>query len=418
MIINTSLFLNRTKTRCKHVINKKSTKAYWGAIEAVNGLRRQVATLKDMAQSSTRIEGLDGLRALAVMTVLVSHLYLAVPGILQFSIFRTLARGGFLGVNMFFVMSGFLITSRLLHDTETHGQINLRKFYAHRSLRIFPAVAVFLAVHYFYAARNDFPLSGTPANEFAMTKATFLQYANYAIYKNPMTQFVDNVSLWSLSIEGQFYIAVPIVVFVLFRKNRHHYWPIGVILLSIGILAIQRGLVYNDLGWFATYIRTDTRIESLIIGMLGAVLVMKTNVVKPILLRYASFPAVIVLIVIVLYGRADGSFMWFGGMTLFDIACLVVVLALAQEVFFASSLLRWKPIAWVGVISYGLYIWQVPVFRIIQRHGETLSNSERLTLAMSATFLLSTLSWYIIERPAMRSRWGQRLAGTYRSKAQ
>lgn len=386
----------------------------------MNGLRRQVATLKDMAQSSTRIEGLDGLRALAVMTVLVSHLYLAVPGILQFSIFRTLARGGFLGVNMFFVMSGFLITSRLLHDTETHGQINLRKFYAHRSLRIFPAVAVFLAVHYFYAARNDFPLSGTPANEFAMTKATFLQYANYAIYKNPMTQFVDNVSLWSLSIEGQFYIAVPIVVFVLFRKNRHHYWPIGVILLSIGILAIQRGLVYNDLGWFATYIRTDTRIESLIIGMLGAVLVMKTNVVKPIFLRYASFPAVIVLIVIVLYGRADGSFMWFGGMTLFDIACLVVVLALAQKVFFASSLLRWKPIAWVGVISYGLYIWQVPVFRIIQRHGETLSNSERLILAMSATFLLSALSWYIIERPAMRSRWGQRLAGTYtyRSKPQ
>jgi peptidoglycan/LPS O-acetylase OafA/YrhL len=233
-----------------------------------------------------------------------------------------------------------------------------------------------------------------------------------------MTQFVDNVSLWSLSIEGQFYIAVPIVVFVLFRKNRHHYWPIGVILLSIGILAIQRGLVYNDLGWFATYIRTDTRIESLIIGMLGAVLVMKTNVVKPDFLRYASFPAVIVVVLIVLYSRADGSFMWFGGMTLFDTACLVIVLALAQNVFFASSILCWKPIAWVGVISYGLYIWQIPVFRIIQRHGETLSTTERLVLAMTVTFLLSALSWYVIERPAMRSRWGRRLAGTYRSKAQ
>ena len=384
----------------------------------VSGSLLQIATLMVMTQPSSRIEGLDGLRAVAVMTVLVSHIFLAAPGVLQYSIFRTFARGGFLGVNIFFVMSGFLITSRLLQDQESGGQIDLRKFYAHRALRIFPAVAVFLAAHYFYAVRNDFPLSGTAANEFAMTKATFLQYANYAVYKNPMTQFVDNVSLWSLSIEGQFYIAVPILVFVLFRKNRNHYWPIGVITLGIGILAIQRGIVYNDLGWFATYIRTDTRVESLIIGMLGAVLMMKTNVVKPTVLRYASFPAVIVVVVIVLYGRADGSFMWFGGMTLFDIACLIIVLALAQRAFFASSILCWKPIAWVGVISYGLYIWQIPVFRIIERHGETLSNTERLFLAMSVTFLLSAASWYLIERPAMRSQWAQRLAGTYRSKTQ
>lgn len=384
----------------------------------IKGSCRSVATLNVMTQPSSRIEGLDGLRAVAVMTVLVSHIFIAAPGVLQYSVFRTFARGGFLGVNIFFVMSGFLITSRLLQDKETGGQINLRKFYAHRALRIFPAVTVFLAAHYFYAVKNDFPLSGTAANEFAMTKATFLQYANYAVYKNPMTQFIDNVSLWSLSIEGQFYIAVPIVVFVLFRKNRSNYLPVGIIVLSIGILAIQRGIVYNDLGWFATYIRTDTRIESLIIGMLGAVLMMKTNVVKPTFLRYASFPAVIVIVVIVLYGRADGSFMWFGGMTLFDFACLVIVLALAHQAFFASRILCWKPIAWVGVISYGLYIWQIPVFRIIQRHGEKLSNIERLVLAMSATFLLSALSWYLIERPAMRSQWGQRLAGTFRSKAQ
>ena len=406
----------------KQGVNAVLTKSLRRLIKRAWGVVRRpllhIATLMVMTQSSSRIEGLDGLRAVAVMTVLVSHIFIAVPGVLQYSIFRTFARGGFLGVNIFFVMSGFLITSRLLQDKEIHGKNDLRKFYAHRALRIFPAVAVFLVAHYFYAVRNDFPLSGTAANEFAMTKATFLQYANYAVYKNPMTQFVDNVSLWSLSIEGQFYIAVPIVVFVLFRKNRHRYWPIGVILLSIGILAIQRGLVYNDLGWFATYIRTDTRIESLIFGMLGAVLVMKTNVVRPIFLRYTSFPAVIVVVLIVLYSRADGSFIWFGGMTLFDIACLVIVLALAQNVFFASSILCWKPIAWVGVISYGLYIWQIPVFRIIERHGETLSNTERLVLAMSVTFLLSALSWYVIERPAMRSRWGQRLAGTYRSKAQ
>ena len=371
-----------------------------------------------MPQPSARIEGLDGLRAVAVMTVLVSHIFIAVPGILQFSTFRTFARGGFLGVNIFFVMSGFLITSRLLQDKESNGRINMRRFYAHRALRIFPAVIVFLVAHYFYAVQNNYPLSGTASNEFVMTKATFLQYANYAIYKNPMTQFVDNVSLWSLSIEGQFYIAIPIVMYFLFRKNQNQSILISIILLTICLLAVQRGIVYNDLGWFAAYIRTDTRIESLIIGMLGAVLIMKTNVVQPILLRYASFPAVIIVIAIVAYGRADGSFMWFGGMTLFDVSCLIIVLALVQNSFFASSILRWKPIAWVGVISYGLYIWQIPVFRIIERHGETLSNTERLVLAMGATFLLSAASWYLIEQPVVRSRWAQRLAGTHRAKAQ
>ena len=125
------------------VLTKSLRRLFKRAEGVVSGPLLQIATLVVMTQPSSRIEGLDGLRAVAVMTVLFSHLFIAVPGILQYSSFRTLARGGFLGVNIFFVMSGFLITSRLLQDRELHGQINLRKFYTHRALRIFPAVAVF-----------------------------------------------------------------------------------------------------------------------------------------------------------------------------------------------------------------------------------------------------------------------------------
>jgi len=151
------------------VLTKSLRRLFKRVRGVVSGPLLHIATLMGMTQPSSRIEGLDGLRAVAVMTVLVSHIFIAVPGVLQYSIFRTLARGGFLGVNIFFVMSGFLITSRLLQDKESDGKINWRKFYVHRALRIFPAVAVFLVAHYFYAVRNDFPLSGTAANEFAMT---------------------------------------------------------------------------------------------------------------------------------------------------------------------------------------------------------------------------------------------------------
>ena len=98
-------------------------------------------------------------------------------------------------------------------------------------------------------------------------------------------------------------------------------------------------------------------------------------------------------------------------MTLFDASILVVILALAADVYPAAKLLSAPPTEWVGRISYGLYLWQIPVFRIIDRHGFILSSGLRFAIAIVAVFSISIFSWYALERPVMKSRWAKQLAG-------
>jgi peptidoglycan/LPS O-acetylase OafA/YrhL len=98
-------------------------------------------------------------------------------------------------------------------------------------------------------------------------------------------------------------------------------------------------------------------------------------------------------------------------MTLFDASILVIILALAADVYPGGKLLTAHPTEWVGRISYGLYLWQIPVFRIIDRHGATLSSGLRCGLAITVVFVISIFSWYALERPVMKSRWAKQLAG-------
>ena len=357
-----------------------------------------------------RINGLDGLRAFAVMLVFTSHMFIAVPILIGQTWYRVFTRGGYLGVNGFFVLSGFLITYRLLGTAHHDGRFRWRQFYVHRAVRLFPAMFFVLAAHFVYAMIFDFPPLGVVADEWTMVRSTIFQYANWTIYKHPLL-LIDNVSLWSLSIEGQFYILWPAIAYVIFQKTKKPIFGLLILATGIILLVFHRAFVYNDLGWYAAYLRSDTRFESLLIGAFGGFLWLKTNYIKAQFVRVMSIPATICVILTVCYSRADGSFIWKGGMTLFDASILVVILALAADVYPAAKLLSAPPTEWVGRISYGLYLWQIPVFRIIDRHGSTLSSGLRFAIAIVAVFSISIFSWYALERPVMKSRWAKQLAG-------
>ena len=357
-----------------------------------------------------RIDGLDGVRAFAVMLVFISHIFIAVPILLGQTWYRVFTRGGYLGVNGFFVLSGFLITYRLLGTAHHDGRFRWRQFYAHRAVRLFPAMLFALAAHFVYAVIFDYPPLGVVADEWTMVRSTIFQYANWTIYKHP-NLFLDNVSLWSLSIEGQFYILWPAVAFIIFQKTKKPIFSFLILAIGIILLIIQRGLVYDELGWFAAYLRTDTRIESLLLGAMGSFLWLKTDCIKAQVVRVMSIPATICVVLTVCYSRADGSFIWRGGMTLFDASVLVIILALAADVYPGRKLLTAGPTDWVGRISYGLYLWQIPIFRVIERHGATLSSAMRCVLAVGGVFAVSSFSWYALERPVMKSRWAKQLAG-------
>ena len=357
-----------------------------------------------------RIHGLDGLRAFAVMLVFISHMFMVVPELLGQTWYRVFPRGGYLGVNGFFVLSGFLITYRLLGTAHDDGRFRWRQFYVHRAARLFPAMFFVLAAHFIYAMIFNFPPLGVVADEWTMVISTIFQYANWTIYKYPLL-LIDNVSLWSLSIEGQFYILWPAFAYVIFQKTKKS--TSGLLILATGIilLAFHRAFVFNDLGWYAAYLRSDTRFESLLIGALGSFLWLKTNYIKAQFVRVMSIPATICVILTVCYSGADGSYIWRGGMTLFDASILVIILALAADVYPGGKLLTAPPTEWVGRISYGLYLWQIPVFRIIDRHGATLSSGLRCALAITVVFVISIFSWYALERPVMKSRWAKQLSG-------
>jgi peptidoglycan/LPS O-acetylase OafA/YrhL len=361
----------------------------------------------DTAQHDTTIVGLDGIRAVAVAVVFLSHLPIAITWLDDQSWFNQFRIAGFLGVNIFFVLSGFLITYKLLTTRHSDGRLALRHFYVSRAARIMPAVVVFLIVHFIYAIAFDFPPFGRISEEFLMVGATVFQFANYAILSNT-DLLEENGALWSLSVEGHFYIVWPFIIYLLFRVVKKISISVAVVTALVPLLYAWLAWIFHHNGYLSAYLRTDARIVSLVVGALGAVLWLKTNYLSQLTLRILSLPAVLAMIVI--HSIADGwkPFVWDGGMALFDISTMIVVLALAHGVFPAASILTQSSIAWIGKISYGLYIWQIPVLTILHRHASEWNQILLCVVAVTATVTFGALSYYLVEQPVRRSSFIQR----------
>jgi peptidoglycan/LPS O-acetylase OafA/YrhL len=361
------------------------------------------------AQRDSPITGLDGIRAIAVAVVFLSHLPIAITWLDQQTWFNQFRTAGFLGVNMFFVLSGFLITYKLLITRHGDGRLALRRFYISRTVRIMPAVIVFLVAHFIYAIAFDFPPFGNMSEEFLMVAATIFQFANYAILSNT-DLLEENGALWSLSVEGHFYVVWPFIMFLLFRVIKKITLSVVLLTALVPILYFWLAWIFHHNGYLSAYLRTDARIVSLVVGALGAVLWLKTSYLSPLTLRMLSLPAVLAMVVI--HSIADGwkPFVWDGGMALFDISTMIVVLALAYGVFPIVGILTLSPMVWLGKISYGLYIWQIPVLTILNRHAGEWNQILLLLLAVASTLALGALSYYWVEQPARRSRFIQRYA--------
>lgn len=360
--------------------------------------------------SSERIAGFDGLRALAVLLVFVSHIWLGVPELIRYGGYKVFTRGGFLGVNVFFVLSGFLIAFRLSLIDTGRLRTGLRGYYASRFMRIMPLALLFLGLHFLYVALWGFPKDFGRSEEITGIVSTIFQYSNFAILHAPNV-LRDNVAVWSLSIEGQFYVCAPLLVIPLAVATRTRRWLVGLLVPILVVLVLHAAGVYESEGWFAVYLRTDTRISSLLIGVTGAVVWLSYRNRIPRLFAIASVAAVVVQGVIVARAAADGSFMWKGGMAIFDFASLVLVLALAYACCPLVRLLEIRPMRWLGKISYGLYLWQLPVIWIFNRHGQSLDWRLRLLLIPTIVVGMSALTWRYFEQPLLRSGFAKRLRG-------
>jgi peptidoglycan/LPS O-acetylase OafA/YrhL len=351
--------------------------------------------------SGERLAGLDGVRAFAVALV-VWHNFGALPFTGRFGTVGEL-RAGYIGVTIFFTLSGFLITHLLLSEWMMTGRIKIVAFYVRRLFRLFPALLVALSLLMFTAIARSHPWDDT-----ARAASTALGYVfNFAAARAPVNAPLGGAGwghLWSLSVEEQFYAFWPIVLVVaLPRWSRRHVLS-ALIILAVAITLWRTILWSNDASFFRLYLLTDVRIDAMLVG--AALALAATEF--PLLVgwarrqRWIVGPSLIALAVIAHRGSgadpaASPGWLLGPGMIAVTIISALVILALASGSSDAASrLLDSNTARAIGKRSYGIYLFHYPV--------ETLlgDRSGGWFLSLFVTAVLTEISYRFVELPALR----------------
>jgi peptidoglycan/LPS O-acetylase OafA/YrhL len=324
---------------------------------------------------------LDGLRGIAIAVVVLGHL--------------GIVRGNWYGVDLFFVLSGYLITTLLLEEHERHGGIDLRGFYARRVRRLLPALIALLAI------LGVIAIVATEAGRMSVAdlKASFFTGILALIFS---TNFVTDEltfhpasalgQLWSLAEEEQFYLLWPMILILLLRGNR----KVAIVTLTALLtLAEWRflSMELTDRHFGRVYFWPDTHAAPLVAGCLIAFLPAHR------VARWLALPALFLFAYAVLSvhdGVGVGPYLeWTPVVTA---CCAVMVVAAVSGGAFARAL-AWKPLAGLGLISYSLYLWHGPFVFHLLPHDKPL--------ALVCSLAAAVLSYRFIEKPFRRRRGGQ-----------
>ena len=347
----------------------------------------------------THIPALDGIRGLGLVLVVGTHALLAFTP--QWS--ATVIPGGFIGLDAFFVLSGFLITSLLLGEQARSGRISLSGFYRRRALRLLPALFFLLAAHAIYAWLTHLSMHV----ELTSGAAVVFYVANwYRAAGHPVALGMGH--LWSLAAEEQFYLVWPTVT-VLFlgikRSPRTVYTT-----LAIGALVI---CVWRYILWhhgvtpFVIQQRTDCRADSMLVGAFAGHLFVRRTLPRMQWSKLA-WPALALMAYCVFFLSAKREFWYVGGFTLIAIAAAVVILAIADGEWGGIGLFNFAPFRTLGIVSYGVYLWHLPVFLVVAREMRGSSAGFQFVVAMFLTAAFTLVSWFGVERPCQRMRGGTR----------
>ena len=365
--------------------------------------------------------GLDGLRGIAVAAVLLYH-----GGV-------TWAKGGFLGVEVFFVLSGFLITSLLLAEWGRSSTISLGAFWARRARRLLPALFCLVAVIglYYAAAGSSQAIPGLKGDGIS----ALIYYSNWHQIAVGTSYFATTGPVsplqhtWSLVIEEQFYLVWPILLGgVLWLATRLVPDPGGrrplVVLLGVTVAgvvasAVDTGLLFDGGRHLdRVYYGTDTRASSLLIGAslaigmalwrAGAHRTTATDVAGSSTGRVLGAAALLALVaVLVATALAGGSDKWlypYGLLVLDGAVMVLIAAAVAFPASLAARALAVRPLRAVGTISYGLYLWHFPLFLWLSASAIGVSGTRLLIVRLAVTLAISTASYFLIEQPIRQRR--------------
>jgi peptidoglycan/LPS O-acetylase OafA/YrhL/lysophospholipase L1-like esterase len=355
--------------------------------------------------------GLDGLRAFAVVAVLLYHGGVGWAG------------GGFLGVDVFFVLSGFLITSLLVSEWLGRGRIDVVGFYGRRARRLLPALGLVLVgvVVYLFvwapagqakALRGDVLATLGYATNWRLV-FTHVGYFDAFVLPSPLKH------TWSLAVEEQWYVVWPLLIVGLLSLGRWLRRPVLVALCATVVLcvasAVESVVLYAPGGDPSrVYYGTDTRAQELLAGAALALVCMLVG-------RWSAPPRwrrVVSGVGLVAFGfvvwacvTVDDRTRWLyqGGLLVFAAAVALVVLAVVQRRSVLRTVFSPAPIRWVGAISYGLYLWHWPIYVVLTPARTGLSDPQLLWLRLLVTFVVATGSYYVVERPIRERRFAPRV---------
>jgi len=365
------------------------------------------------------VPGLDGIRALAVLSVIAYHL--------NFS----WAQGGMLGVGVFFTLSGYLITDLLLGHWHRHGDLGLGQFWLRRARRLLPALFLMLVVVSVWVALLHAGELAAVRRQVVAAALYFSNWSTIALHGSYFSRFAAPLPLdhlWSLAIEEQFYLLWPWMLLLAIWIVRSRWGIALLVLLGAAASAIVMGHLYQP-GYDPTrvYEGTDTRAFGLLIGAALAILWPGRVVARGVrgsrrdLLDTLGVVGLIGILLLVWRTGSFSSFLYPGGFVLLSLATAAVVAAVVVPTSRLGAVLGCRPLRWIGVRSYGIYLWHWPII-VLTGQSQTGVALGRSALQVAATLVVASLSWRFVEEPirqgALGRIWRQLQSGAGRIRVQ
>ncbi|HFJ9453290.1 acetyltransferase [Bacillus anthracis] len=353
---------------------------------------------KPFKKNSRYMVGLDSLRGLAILGVILYHInFNWMPG-------------GFLGVTVFFVLSGYLITDILAMEWKRNKRIDLKKFWLSRARRLLPGMLVMLVITLawitiFHSSLLEKMRGDSLAALFYVSNWWYI-YHKLSYFDN-FNQISPLNHFWSLAVEEQFYVVWPFIISLGLYYIKKQFRMILLICLGAFASALAMAILYEPgVDPSRIYYGTDTRAFSLLIGAVLA-LVWPSNRLANKIIPKARFildvvGGIALIIILVMFWKTNqyDPFLYKGGMVLLSIATALLVANLAHPASRIAQFLRFRPLRWVGVRSYGIYLWHYPILTLTTPKVTVGDFSIiRAILQFLLIILIAQISWKFIEKP-------------------